>query len=534
MNNTYPLNSVAQKYFDELSIGQHSNLLALFDETCANFSDKVAFYCVDEQITFGELNEQSRALAGYLEHTLGLKPGDRIAIQLPNILAYPIAAWAAWRAGLVIVNTNPMYTVPELTHQMNDSGARAIITLNDLLPVVTEVMKKSPLERIVVANLPGIESSSEPLPEDVVRFETGLELGRGTQCSNPELSMEHVAVLQYTSGTTGLSKGAVLTQANLYSSSVMTKHMFNDPTPETAMVIAPMPLYHIYGFTGNVLNVFAGGGTSVLIPNARNIDSLIDAFLSYPVTSIAGVNTLYVAMLGHPKFDEIDFSHFRFAVSGGATLVKEVSDEWIERTGTRIFEGYGLSETSSVLACNSEDFNQLGSVGRALSFQELRVVNSEGQDVEPGEAGEIWVRGPQVMVGYWDRPDATREVLDAEGWFRTGDVAVIQDGGFIRIVDRLKDMIIVSGFNVYPNEVEAVLYNNADVVECAVVGRKDDRSGEAVVAYVVSANSDLTAEKLQDFCRASLAAYKVPKEIKFVDELPKSNVGKILRRALRD
>jgi len=239
-------------------------------------------------------------------------------------------------------------------------------------------------------------------------------------------------------------------------------------------------------------------------------------------------------MLGHPKFDEIDFSHFRFAVSGGATLVKEVSDEWIERTGTRIFEGYGLSETSSVLACNSEDFNQLGSVGRALSFQELRVVNSEGQDVEPGEAGEIWVRGPQVMVGYWDRPDATREVLDAEGWFRTGDVAVIQDGGFIRIVDRLKDMIIVSGFNVYPNEVEAVLYNNADVVECAVVGRKDDRSGEAVVAYVVSANSDLTAEKLQDFCRASLAAYKVPKEIKFVDELPKSNVGKILRRALRD
>ena len=534
MNKTHPLNSFAQKRFKELNSDQHSNLLELFDATCASFGDKVAFYCAEDQITFAELSEQSRALAGYLEHALGLVPGDRIAIQLPNIIAYPIAAWAAWRAGLVVVNTNPMYTIPELTHQINDAGARAIITLKDLLPVASEVMTNSGLERIIVAELPGVAASSDTLPDNIARFDAAIELGRASPCSNPEVEMDHVAVLQYTSGTTGLSKGAVLTQANLYSSSIMTKRMFNDPCPETAMVIAPMPLYHIYGFTGNVLNVFIGGGTSVLIPNARNIDSLIDAFLSYPVTSIAGVNTLYVAMLAHPKFDQIDFSHFRMAISGGATLVKEVSDEWIERTGTKIFEGYGLSETSSVLACNSEEFNQLGSVGRALDFQELLVVDGQGAPVEQGEPGEIWVRGPQVMTGYWNRQDATQEVLDGDGWFRTGDIAVIQDDGFIRIVDRLKDMIIVSGFNVYPNEVEAALYNNADVVECAVVGRQDDRSGEAVVAYIVSANPSLTDSELQSFCRESLAAYKVPKEINFVDELPKSNVGKILRRALRD
>lgn len=534
MNNTYPLNAFAQTRFQELNNPHRANLLEMFDETCAEFGDKVAFYCAQEQITFSELKQQSSALAGYFEHALGLNRGDRIAIQLPNIIAYPVAVWAAWRAGLVVVNTNPMYTVPELTHQLNDAGARAIVTLNDLRGVVDTVMGATALEHIVVADFPGVKPSTEAQPDHVTHFADALVRGLDTPCSNPDVSMDDVAVLQYTSGTTGLSKGAVLTQANLYSSSLMTKRMFNDPCPETAMVIAPMPVYHIYGFTGNVLNVFFGGGTSVLIPNARDIDSLITAFLSYPVTSIAGVNTLYVAMMAHPKFAEIDFSHFRMAISGGATLVKEVSDEWIERTGTKIFEGYGLSETSSVLACNSEEFNQLGSVGRALDFQELRIVDASGEPISEGEPGEIWVRGPQVMAGYWNRPDATAEVLDAEGWFRTGDIGVLQQDGFIRIVDRLKDMIIVSGFNVYPNEVEAALYKNPDVIECAVVGRKDERSGEAVVAYVVSANSDLTADALQAFCRESLAAYKVPKDIQFVDELPKSNVGKVLRRALRD
>ncbi len=531
--------SFAREKLQQLNVDGYASLIELFDQACEQYAERVAYSCLGQEMRFAEICDKSGQIAAYLRGELGLQAGDRVAVQLPNLIQYPIVAWGVLRAGLILVNTNPLYTERELVHQFNDSGARVLFTLHELLPVVEKVVPQTAIETVVASHVFDL-MEAQPLPEsplaNLQAFTDVLARGAAAELPKVSHSMDDIALLQYTGGTTGVAKGAVLTQGNLFASSLQSAALVeNQPNRELDdVLVAPMPLYHVYGFTVNVVSVFLDGGLSVLIPDPRNPDSIIEAFKRYNVTSMAGVNTLFTALLRHPEFDSLDFSHLKGVIAGGAALVEEIAEEWQRRTGMEIFEGYGLSETASALSCNGHGADrQLGTVGKPMVAQEVKVVDGNGQRLPAGQEGELLVRGPQVMQGYWQRPEATAEAIDEEGWFRTGDIAIIQPDGFIRIVDRLKDMILVSGFNVYPNEIENVLYSHPDVVECAVVGVPDKKSGEAVKAYVVSSNAELSAEALTAFCREQLTGYKIPRAIEFRDELPKSNVGKILRRELR-
>jgi len=349
-----------------------------------------------------------------------------------------------------------------------------------------------------------------------------------------DISLDDIALLQYTGGTTGEPKAAVLSHGNVMSAALMSRLSFGADLSEREIGIAPMPLYHIYGFVVNLISGYLNGGLSVLIPNPRDGDALIQAMKAQPFTSFAGVNTLFTSLMQHPDFDSVDFSHLKWTIAGGAATVPEIAEAWQRRTGSKIHEGYGLSETASSATVNTLEQRRLGTIGPPMIGTELKVVDGDGHELPAGSEGELLIRGPQVMQGYWQREEATAEVLDGDGWFRTGDIAIIEDDGYVRIVDRLKDMVLVSGFNVYPNEIENVVFTHPDVIECAAVGVPDPKTGEAVKLFVVSKNPDLTGEELRQFCRKGLAAYKVPKYVEFRDELPKSNVGKILRRELRE
>ena len=529
----------AKQQLDTLNDKGYSSLIEPFQEACEHYTDRRAFSCLGQEVDFAFINEKSGQFAAYLLGELGLQAGDRVAVQLPNLIQYPIVAWGILRAGLVLVNTNPLYTERELVHQFTDSGARALVALHELLPVLEKVVPQTGIDVVIATNVFDM-MEAQPLPAcslpTLVSLPQALAAGAQLALPQPSLTMNDIAVLQYTGGTTGVAKGAVLTHGNLFASSRQSAALLAEAPGQDVddVVVAPMPMYHVYGFTVNVIGTFLDGGLSVLIPDPRQPNSIIDAFKNYPVTSMAGVNTLFIALLQHPEFDSLDFSHVKGIIAGGAALAKEVADDWKRRTGTDIFEGYGLSETSATVSCNAhQGKRRLGTVGLPMIAQQIKVVNSEGDALPSGEEGELLVRGPQIMQGYWQRPEATDEAIDSEGWFRTGDIAVIHPDGFIQIVDRLKDMILVSGFNVYPNEIENVLYNHPDVLECAVVGVKDEKSGEAVKACVTSKNKSLSEAEIRDFCRQELTAYKVPKFVEFRDELPKSNVGKILRRELR-
>ncbi len=527
----------SQQQLELLNPKSYQSLIELFNESCHLYRDKPAFSCLGQTLTFNDVGLMSRNFAAYLLNETNLKQGDRIAIQLPNLSQYPIAAWGALRAGLILVNTNPLYTQRELIHQFNDAKVKALVVLESILPNIEAIVEKTSIEKVIVTN-PIDLLQAQPLPKTtlsgVITFLDALALGENYALPELKYDMDDIAVLQYTGGTTGLSKGVILTQGNLYTSNRMASMMLDEETAEEDdIVVSPMPLYHVYGFTFNIIRVFVNGGLSVLIPDPRDLTSMINTMKSYPFNGFAGVNTLFVGLLNHPDFDSIDFSHLKGVISGGAALVEEISTEWFKRTESTIYEAYGLSETSAIVTCNNPEFNQLGTVGRPMPHLEVKTINEEGVELVCGEAGELVVRGPHVMKGYWQAPEATAEVLDAEGWFRTGDIAIIQADGFIKIVDRLKDMVLVSGFNVYPNEVEAVVYGHPDVLECAVVGIADQRTGEAVKLFVVSTNPALTEENLKVFCRERLTAYKVPKYYEFKDTLPKSNVGKILRKELR-
>lgn len=522
----------------------YNNVVDIFDRAVEEYADRTAFNAIGQNLSFAEVESYSRAFAAQLlDGGFGLSPGDRVAVQLPNLLQYPIAAYGVLRAGLILVNTNPLYTAKELSHQLSDSGAKLLVTLAEFMPVAESVIEQTQVETVVVTNVFDM-LEAQPAPENqlpnhvqLLTFPEVLAAGEGKQLPALSVSMDDVAVLQYTGGTTGVSKGAMLTHGNVFGYTVQAKALqdmdprYSEDEPE--ILIAPLPLYHVFGFTLYLMGTFFAGGMSVLIPNPRDLDSMMDTMTKHRFTGFAAVNTMLVGMLQNPKFEAIDWSANKGTIAGGAALVPEVAKEWEQRTGTKVFEGYGLSETCATVAVNSSNDCRLGSVGKAMIAQEIEIRDAEGNPCAAGEEGELCVRGVQVMKGYWGRPEATEEAIDEHGFFRTGDVAVMEDDGFIRIVDRLKDMILVSGFNVYPNEIEAVVYEHPDVVECAVVGKPDEKTGESVCLYAVSSRPSLTEAELRDYCREHLTGYKIPKQVVFLDELPKTNVGKILRRELR-
>lgn len=520
----------------ELGRTDVSSLIAAFVEASQKHGDEDAYIGLGKPISFKAVEALSRDFAACLLNDCGLEKGDRIAIQLPNLVQYPIVAWGALRAGLTVVNTNPLYTDRELLYQFNDSGVKALVVLQDNLPRVEAIIAETAIETVIATHVTDMLDPQPRSDSSIANLWTLHEaLDRGCQTPLPDIvfELEDLALLQYTGGTTGPPKGAMLSHGNVLSACLMSPLSFGADMTEREIGIAPMPMYHIYGFTVNLVAGFLNGGCSVLVPNPRDADALIQIMKGYPFTSFAGVNTLFTTLMQHPDFDSIDFSHLRWTISGGAATVPEVANEWQEKTGALIHEGYGLSETVAMATVNTLTSREMGTIGPAMVGTELKIVDADGNTLANGKEGELLIRGPQVMQGYWQREEATAAVINEDGWFRSGDIAVIQDNGHVRIVDRLKDMVLVSGFNVYPNEIENVVYGHPDVIECAVVGVPDDTTGEAVKLYAVTGNAALGAAELQDYCRQKLAAYKIPKHVVFKDELPKSNVGKILRRELR-
>ena len=540
-----PRFNFARQQIEAINTEQYSSVLDLFERACTEFSDRTAFTCLGQDITFAEIDKMSASFAAYLSGDGGLQSGDRVAIQLPNLIQYPIVAWGILRAGLVLVNTNPLYAERELRHQFQDSGAKAVVLLSDFVTAAEKVIPDTDIKLVIATHaLDMMEPQPAPahnLDKSVVllTLPAAISLGEGKDSggglSKVRPTLNDLAVLQYTGGTTGVAKGAMLSHGNIISCVAQGRNHFaeHNNESETRLLIAPLPIYHIFGFTLYLCGNFASGGRSVLIPNPRDLDGLLEVMGSFPFTEFAAVNTMLVGLMVNEKFDAVDWSNLKWTIAGGAALVPDVAKEWERRTDSKLIEGYGLSETTANLTLNSPATRRIGSAGQAVGFQEIKLMDGSGVQVADGEEGELWVRGPQVMMGYWERPEATDEAIDGEGFFKTGDVVVRLDDGFYKIVDRIKDMILVSGFNVYPNEIEHVITSHPNVLECAVVGVVDDRTGEAVKAFVVPRNSDLTETALREFCRTDLTAYKVPKHIEFRDELPKSNVGKILRRELR-
>ena len=529
----------------------HRTLPDVFAEACQEFSASAVFTCMGHTINFRELDELSGKFAAYLQQHTALKPGDRIAIQLPNVLQYPIAVFGAMRAGLIVVNTNPLYTAHEIKHQLNDSGAKALVVLANIAKNASTIIAETSVEQVIVTELADVHPPLKRLlintvvkyvkklvPEfsfpSQIKFNDALHMAK--QPWQPvAINSEDVAVLQYTGGTTGVAKGAMLTHRNLVANMVqLNEHMVDSFRRNQEIYIAPLPLYHIYSFTIHCTSAVALGNHSVLIPNPRDIPAFVATLQKYPFTLFVGLNTLFNALLRNPDFHKLDFSALHLTSSGGMALTTETANKWKELTGSTITEGYGLTETSPVVCSNQCNAVQYGTVGRPLPETECKVVDENGNDLPAGEAGELLIRGPQVMKGYWQRPEATAEVINQDGWFKSGDMAVIGTDGFIKIVDRKKDMINVSGFKVYPNEVEDVLACHPDIVEAAVIGVPDNEGSEIVKAFVVSTNPDLDIKAVRDFAKTKLTAYKVPHQVEFCKDLPKTNVGKVLRRELRD
>ena len=543
-----------------IDTAQYSSIIDVFQQACAKHGDRPAFSNMGVTLSYADLDRYSAAFAAYLQQHTNLQPGDRIAVQMPNVLQFPIAVYGAMRAGLVVVNTNPLYTAREMRHQFKDSGARALIFMNVFGHLVQEVLPDTEIEFLFEARigdmLPGLKGiitnaavkyvkkmvPDYQLPQ-AVSFKKALKQCQGQSPSAVTKTLDDVAVLQYTGGTTGVAKGAMLTHGNLVANMQQVyanmQQIGSDGKKISSdageVVIAPLPLYHIFAFTVNCMCMMIAGHHNVLITNPRDIPGFVAELKKWPFSSVVGLNTLFVALMDHPEFDQIDFSHLKTTGSGGTALVKATAERWEKKTGCKIGEGYGLTECSPVVTSSPGDgLARIGSVGLAAVGTALKVVDEEGRELDIGERGELCVKGPQVMKGYWNRPEATEEVLDADGWFHTGDVAIIDADGFVSIVDRIKDLIIVSGFNVYPNEIEDVVAAHPKVANAAAVGVPDEKSGEAVKLFVVANSKDLTVDELKDYCRANFTGYKVPKYFEIRESLPMSAVGKILRRELRD
>jgi len=539
----------------DIDVTQYSSLVELLEESFAKFSDRKAFICMDKSISYRDLDEMSQALGAYLQ-SKGLEKGARVALMMPNVLQYPIATAAVLRAGFAVVNVNPLYTPRELEHQLKDSGAEAIIVLENFATTVQQVMGKTSLKHVIVGSMGDLLGLKGVIVNLVVRrvkkmvppysipravaFNDAVAAGRGMMLDKPKLTPDDVAFLQYTGGTTGVSKGATLLHRNILANVLqndawLQPALEKPPHVDQLLIVCALPLYHIFALTACFLLGMRAGGTNLLIPNPRDMAGFVKELMKYQINFFPGVNTLYNGLLHTPGFDKVDFSKLKVSNGGGMATQKPVAEKWLAVTGCALSEGYGLSETSPTLTCNPANIDSFsGSIGLPVPSTYLSIRDDDGNEVPLGQPGEICAKGPQVMAGYWNRPDETAKVMTSDGYFRTGDIGVMTADGYTKIVDRKKDMILVSGFNVYPNEIEEVIASHPGVLECAVIGVDDPRSGEAVKAFIVRKDQSLTAEDVIKFCSTQLTNYKVPKQIEFRTGLPKTNVGKILRRELRD
>jgi long-chain acyl-CoA synthetase len=545
------LKSYPQGVPAEIDVQRLRTLVQLIDESCAQYSDSVAYVQMGRSLTFRRVDQLARQFAAYLQKAAGLRKGDRLAIMLPNLVQYPIAMFAALRSGLAVVNTNPLYTAPELEHQLKDSGAAAILVLENFAHVLEKVLPRTQVKHVFVTSVGemlGFPKSAivnyvvrkrrKQVPpwsiKGAINFKTALEHGKQLTFEPVDVRSEDLGFLQYTGGTTGVAKGAMLTHGNISANILQAEAWVRPHFKTQATLITPIPLYHIFALTANCLLFFRLGWRNILIINPRDFPAVLKELKKYRFQFISGVNTLFNALLNTPGFDTVDFSSLQITLGGGMAVQGSVAKRWKEVTGKILTQAWGLTETSPAACINPplEDFN--GAIGLPIPSTDIAIKNDAGQDLPPGEVGEICVKGPQVTVGYWNRPDETAKVMLPGGWLRTGDVGRMDERGYVYIEDRKKDMILVSGFNVYPNEVEGVAASHPGVLEAAAVAQPDEHSGEVVALYVVRKDPALTDRALIDFCRQSLAAYKVPRHVYFRQELPKSNVGKILRKVLRE
>lgn len=547
------LNSYPAGVPTEIDVDAYASLIDVFDECVRLYGQRTAYLCMGTGISYAQLDRLSRDFSAYLQGVLGLKKGDRVALMMPNILQYPVCLFGALRAGCTVVNCNPLYTPRELEHQLSDAGVVAIVVLENFAHVLQKVIVGTQMKHVLTTQ-PGdlLGTFKGGMVNFVVRhikkmvpawsmanaesLPAALRRGAGQRRENVPLGHDDIAFLQYTGGTTGVAKGAMLTQRNMVANLLQAKAWIQPGLgSEPQLIITALPLYHVFALTANCLTFMALGATNVLITDPRDIPGFIKVLAKYKFTALTGVNTLFNALLNHADFARLDFSHLQIALGGGMAVQRVVAERWKQVTGKTLIEAYGLTETSPAVAINPIDlagFN--GAIGLPLPSTDIAIRDEAGHDVPLGDSGELCVSGPQVMAGYWQRPEETAKVMMADGFLRTGDMATMDIKGFLRIVDRKKDLIDVSGFKVYPNEVEDVIAMHPGVLEVAVIGVPDERSGEAVKAFVVKRDAALTAHDLIAHCRKSLVAYKVPRQIEFRGELPKSNVGKILRRALKD
>ena len=546
----------------DIDPSQYASLVALMEESFRKYGDRVAYSFMGKDVSYAETDAQSRDLAAYLQ-SLGLAKGDRVALMMPNVPQYPVAVAAVLRAGLVVVNVNPLYTPRELEHQLKDSGAKAIVIIENFAHTLQSCLAHTPVEHVVLASMGDrlgflkgavvnyvVRNVKKLVPlfqlPGAVRFNDALTQGAGMPLAQPSLQPDDVALLQYTGGTTGVSKGAVLLHRNVIANVLQSEAwnlpaMARVPAGEQPTTVCALPLYHIFAFTVNMMLSLRTGGKTILIPNPRDLPAVLKELSKHTFHSFPAVNTLFNGLANHPQFGTVNWKNLRVSLGGGMAVQGAVAKLWLEKTGCPICEGYGLSETSPSASCNpitAKEFT--GTIGVPLPSTYMKLIDDEGREVTGvGRAGEIAIKGPQVMAGYWQRPDETAKVMTADGYFRSGDIGVMDERGFFKIVDRKKDMVLVSGFNVYPNEVEDVVAGMPGVLECAVVGVPDDKTGEAVKLVIVKrppapGGEELTEAHVREFCKANLTGYKQPRVIEFRTELPKTPVGKILRRELRD
>jgi long-chain acyl-CoA synthetase len=531
----------------------YASILDIFEQSCSEYRERVAYMNFDRAMTYGELDRLSRDFAAWLQ-SKGMQKGDRIALMMPNVLQYPVALFGAMRAGMVIVNTNPMYTARELRHQLTDSGARAIVIVENFAHVLEKIRDEVPVEQVIttrIGDLLGFPKSllmnlvlkyvKKAVPpyrlDGATPFSDTLAVGARLQLDPPDLTLDDLAFLQYTGGTTGVAKGAMLTHRNLVANMLQAKAWMIPAGigQDIEYVITALPLYHIFALTANCLVYLAVGGVNVLITNPRDLPGLVKELQKVPFTVFPGVNTLFNGLLNTPGFADLDFSTLKGALGGGMAVQRAVAERWLKVTGAPLVEAYGLTETSPAACINPMDMEEFnGCIGLPIPSTECAIMNDTGELLPQGEVGELVIRGPQVMKGYWQRPEETAKVITDDGWLRTGDIAMMTEDGYFKIVDRKKDMILVSGFNVFPNEIEDVIAHHPKVLEVAVIGVPDAKSTEAVKVFIVKSDPSLTEDEIRAYCAEELTGYKRPRHIEFRDELPKSNVGKILRRELRD